>query len=57
MIPEGHYKCSSCGEVFKSEWSSEEASKELQERFPDVPKESCDLVCEDCYKKILALMN
>lgn len=43
------YKCSVCGETYDKGWSDEEAEAELAENF-GVPKEDCDIVCDDCYK-------
>ena len=46
------YRCACCHEVFDKGWSDEEAQKELGDNFPTVPVEECDLVCDDCYKKM-----
>jgi len=43
------YKCAACHKTFNKGWSDEAAEKELKVKF-DVPKEACDLVCDDCYK-------
>ena len=43
------YKCYLCQGVFYKEWSDEEAEKELNEKYPNIPKELTVVVCEDCY--------
>lgn len=56
MTTKGHrYKCAECGGVFEAEWSDEEAQAELKETFGDVPLSACDVVCDDCYKKIMGI--
>lgn len=45
------YKCAVCEEEFDKGWTGEEAEAELAENF-GVPKEECDMVCDDCYKKM-----
>lgn len=46
------YTCAVCKESFISGWSEEEAMAELKANFGDIPKEACDVVCDDCYKKM-----
>ena len=46
------YRCSMCGGVFDKGWSDDEAKKELDATFPGIKVEDCDVVCDDCYKKI-----
>lgn len=43
------YICASCGGTFDKGWSDDEAEAELASTFA-VPKEDCDIVCDDCYK-------
>ena len=47
------YTCSICKGVFEKGWSDEEALKETEEIFGDVPIEECDIVCDDCFKEIM----
>lgn len=49
---DGTYICSVCGGEFEADWSEEEAEQELKENFPGLSKNDCDLVCDDCYKKL-----
>lgn len=46
------YVCSVCKEEFEQGWSEEEAEAELAETFPGFNKSECDIVCDDCYKKM-----
>lgn len=45
------YQCSVCEGVFDKGWTDEEAKAELDVKF-QVPVEQCDVVCDDCYKKM-----
>ena len=46
------FKCCACNGVFEKEWTDEEAEKEKDELFGGIPLEDCDLVCDDCFKKM-----
>ncbi len=48
------YTCAVCAGTFSYGWSEEEALAELKENFGDIPKEDCDIVCDDCYKKMFS---
>ncbi len=43
------YQCAYCKGIFDKGWSDEEAETELEDTF-GLPKEMCDIVCDDCYK-------
>lgn len=47
------YQCAICGKTFEYNWTDEEAEEELKINFgPNMKKEECDLVCDDCYQRI-----
>jgi len=46
------YTCALCKGVFEFGWSDEEAKAELEENFEGFTTEECDVVCDDCYKKM-----
>ncbi len=47
------YKCAICKEVYFYGWTEKEAENELKENFGGlISTEDCELVCDDCYKKI-----
>ena len=46
------YKCNVCKEIFKKGLTDKEAEEQLNKEFPGTITEECDLVCDDCYKKI-----
>lgn len=48
------FKCNVCKNIFIQEWTIEEAEKEYREKFGDIPKDE-ELVCDDCYKKIIVV--
>jgi hypothetical protein len=41
-----------CGGEYETAWSDSEAVEELEQQFPGVSKEQCEIVCDDCAKKI-----
>ena len=47
------YQCAMCGGIFETEWTDEEAIEELHEAFGEVMVDDCEIVCDDCYKKIM----
>jgi len=57
-MKEDEYKCSSCLEVFKlvrdENWSNEHAVEEFENSFGRKKTEDDAIVCDDCYKKIMA---
>lgn len=46
------FTCAVCRETFEKGWSDEEAREELGETFPDFEPQDCELVCDDCYKRM-----
>ena len=54
--PATHYRCAVCDGIFEKGWSDEEAATEfaVTVEFAGVALEDCDLVCDDCYKKMNA---
>lgn len=47
------YRCAQCGETYETGWSEEEAQAVLAATFPRAEPTECDVVCEDCYKKLM----
>lgn len=48
------YTCAMCRNEHEKGWSDEEAEAELKENFGPVPVEECAIVCDACFKLILA---
>lgn len=46
------FKCAMCQQTFDKAWTDEEAEDELKETFGSIPVDQCDVVCDDCYKKL-----
>lgn len=46
------YRCAECRGVFEKGRSDEDAMAEKEVLFPDFPVTDCDLVCDDCFKKM-----
>jgi hypothetical protein len=49
------YTCALCNGVFEfeEEWTDGDAVQEMEEIFPGIPKEECDIICDDCFKKVM----
>ncbi len=47
------YQCAICSGVFEKGVSDDEAVAELGESFPGIAPTDCDLVCGDCYHRIM----
>jgi len=45
--------CTICGRDYVKARSDEEALAELQKNFPGITAEDCQVVCDECYTKIL----
>lgn len=54
MRERSSYTCAECGQTYESGWDEEDATAELAATFPLQDKTACDVVCDDCYKKIMA---
>ena len=51
----GEYKCAMCGGVFQGDVSTEDSLAEVKANgWEHVPKEQMDVICEDCYQKMVA---
>lgn len=53
-MEDNEYRCASCGEIYKKGWSDSEAEKEYAEHFGREVSSSDEIVCDDCYQKIMA---
>ena len=48
------FKCAMCKKRFPFiESENEEAIKELKTTFGSIPVDECEIVCDDCYKKVM----
>lgn len=58
-IKNNQYQCASCHGIFEKhkEWTEEKKLKEKQQNFGDLPLENCEIVCDDCYNKIMKAIN
>jgi DNA-directed RNA polymerase subunit RPC12/RpoP len=60
FIPAGEggmkYKCAMCKIVFDSDWEDAEAEEEFQREFPGCTHDDDDVVCDDCWSKMVAFV-
>lgn len=47
------FTCADCGETFDKGRSDEEALKESKEIWGEIPQEDMEIICEDCYQKMM----
>ncbi len=50
----GCLTCAACGEEFHTCTSKEEALEKLRDLWGEIPLSECGVVCDDCFKKIMA---
>lgn len=48
------FTCECCGGTFDTGWTDEERDAEAKRNFPDLEPDDRLLVCDDCYKLIMA---
>jgi len=48
------YTCDVCKKTHTSDWEDGEAVEEYSEKFGEFDREATNIVCDDCYKKIMA---
>lgn len=48
------YRCAHCGEVYEKGWTEAEALAESAENFGPIASDDVAVVCDDCYKKMVA---
>ncbi len=46
------YTCAICGGTFETDRPEEDVIEELNQVFGNVPIQECEIVCDDCYKKL-----
>lgn len=51
------FTCAYCHETFESAWTDEEAIAEAQATFSEVELEATEVVCDECYKAVMAALD
>jgi hypothetical protein len=52
-----YFTCVVCKGEFEQDWSDEEAIQEMKDNFgQDMITDQCELVCDDCYQKMNAII-
>ncbi len=54
-MKKNEYQCAECGGIFKKGRSDEEAWLEHDENFPGASHETTEIICDDCYQKMIAV--
>lgn len=57
MVAENEYTCEACKGVFTKGWSDGEAAAESRVNFGDLPKDDMAIICDDCYRALMAPRN
>lgn len=47
------YRCARCGGVYAKTWPDEAAEIEKTALFGPIPLSACDVVCDDCFRRIM----
>ena len=53
---ENEYQCAMCDGIFEKGRPDEEAWAEHDSNFPGEPHAAAEIVCEDCYEKMIAIL-
>jgi hypothetical protein len=51
------FTCDVCGETFIADWTEDEAMAEAEINFPGILKEKMGIACDDCFEKVMAVLN
>jgi rubredoxin len=51
-----NYTCAYCHNVYECGVTEEVAKKEAAEVFGDIPDDEMEIVCDDCYKEMIAII-
>jgi len=54
-MKDNEYQCAMCGKVYKKGVPDEETWAEHDRNFPGEPHETAAVVCDDCYKAMVAI--
>lgn len=50
------YTCARCRKTYERVRSDEEAIAEKNALFPDWPLDECDLICDNCFRKLMHIL-
>lgn len=49
MKQENEYQCAYCENIYEKGWSDEEAEKEVNEIWGEIPENERMVICDDCF--------
>lgn len=52
-----NYTCQHCHQTYQKSWTDQDVIKEYQHRFPEHMHTGKCVVCDDCYKEIMAWVD
>ena len=55
-MKDNEYQCAKCGKVYEKRVPDEEAWAEHDRNFPGESHETAEIVCDDCYKAMVAIV-
>lgn len=53
VVRENEYQCALCEELFTKTWDDQEAMAETVKIFGPVPQDQCEIVCDNCFRKVM----
>lgn len=57
VLKQNEFRCEMCGGIFGKGWSLEEQAEEFKINFGIEVREEDAEICDDCYKKIIPLIQ
>ena len=54
-MKKNEYKCADCGGIFEKGVPEKEAWREYDDNFPGASHQTAEVVCNDCYQKMIAI--
>lgn len=54
MSKSNTFCCAACGGVYEKAWTDQDAAEEFDAVFPDEEIENAEVVCDDCFRAMMA---
>ena len=55
QMKKNEYQCACCNGIFEKGIPDEKAWKEFDKNFPGQPHQVTEIICDDCYEKMIAM--
>lgn len=51
-LKSNEFRCTACKGIFEKGWSEEEAQKEADEIWGEIPEDEKVIICDDCFNSV-----